>query len=190
MTAFCGAAGTSRDVPAVPAATAGAAAARTICAAPASGAVLSTGSHRKAAAAPAVAVRVDQVGYPAGAAKLAEIMTASRPRHPLRWLLIRAGSCRVAASGLARQDLGSWSTRYRWVLAAGFSGVHAPGWYRLGVAGDPASASPWFQIGPAAAVYARPLANALSFYAAERDGPDFIRSALRTAPATSTTPAR
>ena len=162
--------------------TPGAAAARQICAAPASGAVLTTGSHRKAAGAPAVAVRVDQVGYPSGAAKLAEIMTASRPSHPLRWLLIRAGSCRVAAAGLARQDLGSWSSRYRWVLAARFSGVHAPGWYRLGVAGDPASASPWFQVGPAAALYARPLANALSFYADERDGPDFIRSALRTAP--------
>ena len=31
-------------------------------------------------------------------------------------------------------------------------------------------------------LYAQPLANALSFYQNERDGPDFIRSALRTAP--------
>ena len=50
-----------------------------ICAEPSSGAVLTTGSHRKPAGAPAAAIRVDQVGYPSGAAKLAEIMTKARP---------------------------------------------------------------------------------------------------------------
>ncbi len=183
VAALCGAAGTSPGVPAATGRAAAAApAARGICAAPSSGAVLATGSHRKAAPAPGVAVRVDQAGYPAGAAKLAEIMTSSRPAHPLRWLLVRRGSCAMAASGLARRDLGSWSTRYRWVWAARFSGVRAAGWYRLGIAGDPAAASPWFRIGPAAALYARPLANTLSFFENERDGPDFIRTALRTAP--------
>src|SRR5450755_2290245 len=77
-----------------------------ICAEPSSGAVLTTGSHRKPAAAPAAAIRVDQVGYPSGAAKLAEIMTKARPSADLRWVLVRAGSCTVAASGLAQQNLG------------------------------------------------------------------------------------
>jgi hypothetical protein len=50
-----------------------------ICAEPSTGAVLTTGPHRTPAGAPAAAIRVDQVGYPSGAAKLAEIMTKARP---------------------------------------------------------------------------------------------------------------
>jgi endoglucanase len=154
-----------------------------ICAEPSSGAVLTTGSHRKPAGAPAAAIRVDQVGYPSGAAKLAEIMTKARPSGDLHWVLVRAGSCTVAASGVARQNLGSWSKRYGWVWAARFTGVRAPGQYRVGILGDASAASPWFRIGPAAQLYARPLANALSFFQNERDGPDFVHSALRSAPA-------
>src|SRR5260370_188350 len=46
----------------------------------------------------------------------------------------------------------------------------------------PATVSPWFRIGPASSLYAGAVANALSFYQNERDGPGFIPSALRTAP--------
>jgi endoglucanase len=154
-----------------------------ICAEPSSGAVLTTGSHRAPAGAPAAAIRVDQVGYPSGAAKLAEIMTKARPSGDLHWVVVRAGTCTVAASGVARQNLGAWSKRYGWVWAARFTGVRAPGRYRVGILGDASAASPWFTIGPAAHLYARPLANALSFFENERDGPDFIHTALRTAPA-------
>ena len=131
---------------------------------------------------------MDQVGYPSGAAKLAEIMTKARPSGDLpggglHWVLVRAGSCTVAASGVARQNLGAWSKRYGWVWAARFSQVRAPGRYRVGILGDASAASPWFAIGSAARLYARPLANALSFYENERDGPDFIHTALRSAPA-------
>ncbi len=154
-----------------------------ICAEPSSGAVLTTGSHRAPAGAPAAAIRVDQVGYPSGAAKLAEIMTKARPSGDLRWVVVRAGTCTVAASGVARQNLGAWSKRYGWVWAARFTGVRAPGRYRVGILGDASAASPWFTIGPAARLYARPLANALSFFENERDGPDFIHTALRSAPA-------
>jgi endoglucanase len=153
-----------------------------ICAEPSSGAVLTTGSHRKPAGAPAAAIRVDQVGYPSGAAKLAEIMTKARPSSDLHWVLVRAGSCTVAASGVARQNLGAWSKRYGWVWAARFSQVRAPGRYRVGILGDASAASPWFAIGSAARLYARPLANALYFFENERDGPDFIHTPLRSAP--------
>ncbi len=96
--------------------------------------------------------------------------------------MVRAGSCTVAASGVAPEDLGSWSKRYGWVWAARFTRVRAPGRYRFGILGDASAASPWFTIGAAAQLYARPLANALYFYENERDGPDFIHTALRSAP--------
>ena len=54
-------------------------------------------------------------------------MTKSKPASALRWVVVRAGSCTVAASGRAAKDLGAWSKRYGWVWAARFSGVHAPG---------------------------------------------------------------
>ena len=65
----------------------------------------------------------------------------------------------------------------------GSPGVRAPGRYRVGILGDASAASPWFTIGPAARLYARPLADVLSFYENERTVPDFIRTALRSAPA-------
>jgi Cellulase N-terminal ig-like domain len=135
-----------------------------ICHEPAPTSVLSTGSHRTPSGPPAAAIRVDQVGYPTGALKQAEIMTKSKPAHALHWVVVRAGSCAVAASGLAGPDLGAWSKRYGWVWGVGFSGVHAPGAYRVGILNDPSAASTWFHVGPAAQLYARPLANALSFY--------------------------
>jgi endoglucanase len=140
-----------------------------------------------AAAAPAAVIRVDQIGYPRSARKLAAIMTRSK-RAGTRWELIRRGSCTVVASGAARRDLGSWSREYPAVWAVVFSTVRRPGSYRLAVV-PPASqtssapvVSPWFRIGRASRLYAGALANALSFYQNERDGPQFIRSALRTAP--------
>ena len=133
------------------------------------------------APAPAAVIRVDQVGYPVGSAKLGEIMTTSSRPHGIRWVLVRRGRCQLAASGVATHDLGSWSKRYRWVWEVNFSAARRPGEYRLGLAGDPAVASPWFRIGPAARVYAKPLANARYFYRNERDGAGFIRTPLRSA---------
>jgi endoglucanase len=130
---------------------------------------------------PAAVIRVDQIGYPTSATKLAEIMTRSR-RAGTHWELIRRSSCAVVARGTARTDLGSWSTKYPAVWAVDFSGVHRAGMYRLMLTGHLATASPWFRIGGPSSLYRRPLANALSFFQNERDGPDFIRSPLRTAP--------
>src|SRR5215472_5512568 len=133
-------------------------------------------------ALPRAVIRVDQAGYPTRAAKLAEIMTTANHSGGVRWLLIRHRDCTVAASGTAKTNLGSWSKRYPRVWLARFSQVKATGEYRIILAGDRAIASPWFRIARASRLYSRPLANALFFYAAERDGPSFIRSPLRTAP--------
>jgi len=141
--------------------------------------------------APAAVIRVDQLGYPAGAPKLAEIMTSkltasgglgAHGRAGIGWELIRHGTCAVVARGRADSKLGSWSRRYPVVLAITFSRFRAPGTYRLALTGNPTVVSPWFAIGRPSGLYATALANALSFYQDERDGPDYVPSALRTAP--------
>jgi hypothetical protein len=136
-------------------------------------------------------IRVDQLGYPARAAKLAEIMVREQPHHRggpppppvlVPWELVRQGTCAVVARGLAHVNLGRWSSRYSSVMAVTFSRFRVTGTYRLALTRDPSVVSPWFPIGPAPGVYATALANALSFYQDERDGPGYIPSALRTAP--------
>jgi endoglucanase len=154
-----------------------AAAARAACAAPAGGTAAAGPSG-----IPPVQLRVDQVGYPTGAPKLAELMTADPNAAARHWVLVRRGGCTAAASGVAARDLGSWSSRYPAVWAISMPRALPAGEYRLGLAGRPGAVSPWFRIAPAARLYARPLANALAFYAAQRDGPQFIPSPLRTAP--------
>jgi endoglucanase len=137
-------------------------------------------AKKAAGTPPRAAFRVDQIGYATHAAKRAVIMTRSaRPGTP--WELISVRPCRVVARGAATVNLGSWSHRYRAIWAIRFSGVQRPGIYRLALTAHPRTVSPWFRIAPASQLYARAVANALSFYQNERDGPDFIRSALRTA---------
>jgi hypothetical protein len=70
--------------------------------------------------------RVDQIGYPSGAAKLAALMTRTR-RAGTAWELISRHPCRVVARGVTRTNLGPWSHRYPAVWALRFSGVHGPG---------------------------------------------------------------
>jgi endoglucanase len=125
--------------------------------------------------------RVDQIGYPTGATKLAALMTRSS-QAGTGWLLVSRHSCRVVARGVTRTNLGVWSQRYPAVWAIGFSGVQRAGTYRLVLTAHPATVSPWFRIGPPSSLYAGAVANSLSFYQNERDGPGFIPSALRTAP--------
>ncbi len=170
--------------------------ARAACLAPAGHAVVLVGrqvsraARKVPATAPRYVIRVDQLGYPARAAKLAEIMVREQPERggPPRpvviidWELIRQGTCAVVAHGFAGVDLGRWNRAYPAVLAIRFSRFRTPGTYRLALTKDPSVVSPWFSIGSPSSLYATALANALSFYQNERDGPDYIPSALRTAP--------
>src|SRR5215472_249426 len=151
------------------------------CLQPAAHPVVADAAAQATGSAPSAVIRVDQVGYPARAPKLAEIMTRTR-RASIGWELISQGSCAVVARGVARHDLGSWSRKYQAVWAISFSGVRHAGTYRFALTARPTVVSPWFPIGPPSSLYSGALANALSFYQNERDGPDFIASALRSAP--------
>lgn len=138
------------------------------------------GAPPSALAAPEAFVRVDQAGYPSAGPKRAYLMSAvSEAGAPYT---VRSQGGTTVASGTIAMQTGSWSKSFPDVYAIDFDGVSAPGRYTVSVGGSAPASSPVFEIAPAASLYAGPLQNALSFYENERDGPEYIPSALRTAP--------
>ena len=125
-------------------------------------------------------IRINQLGYSA-TAKRAYLM-ASTAETGATFSVINSSGTSVY-SGPIGANLGSWSSSYPDVYALDFGSVTAPGTYTISVTGPVAASSPSFPIDTAQNVYAGAMANALSFYQNERDGPNYIPSALRTAPA-------
>jgi endoglucanase len=126
-------------------------------------------------------VRVDQAGYSSSGPKRAYLM-AHRSETGVPFSVVRTSDGAVVDSGLVGSSTGSWSKRFDVVYALDFDAVQEAGEYTLTVGGRSPAASPPFAILPATTLYQQPLANALSFYENERDGPEFIRSPLRSAP--------
>ncbi|HEY2788580.1 MAG TPA: glycoside hydrolase family 9 protein [Gaiellales bacterium] len=138
------------------------------------------GAAGTGAAAPARAafVRVNQAGYPIVASKRAYLLArVARPGATFRVTNARG---HTVLSGAVGPALGSWSARYPHVYAVDFTRLRAAGRYTISVAG--AAASPPFRVAGGARLSRQPLRNSLAFYQDERDGPDFIRTPLRTAP--------
>ncbi|HEV8454351.1 MAG TPA: glycoside hydrolase family 9 protein, partial [Gemmatimonadales bacterium] len=135
------------------------------------------------ASAPAAAsafVRVNQVGYPSDASKRAYLMSSAAETGATFTVKNQAGAI---FSGTVGANLGKWSNSFPNVYPLDFDMVTAAGSYSISVSGPVAASSPTFRIDTGGAVYSGALANALSFYQTERDGPNYIASALRTAPA-------
>jgi endoglucanase len=119
--------------------------------------------------------RVNQVGYPQGAAKRVLAMSDRR----IRALGFAVRDSRGHAILRARASgAGRWSSRYV-VYALDFSRVRAPGLYTLRFDGR----SVRVRVASGSALY-RPLANAaLSFLQSQRDGSEAIAGAMRRRPA-------
>src|SRR4051812_28395512 len=135
----------------------------------------------KAPAPPATAtafVRVNQVGYPAAAAKRAYLMSTANQAGTA--FSVRNASGAVAYTGTVGASLGTWSSTYKYVQPLDFDTLSTAGTYTVSAGG---SSSPSFRIDTGTAVYTTPIANGLSFYQTERDGPNYVANALRTAPA-------
>jgi endoglucanase len=144
-------------------------------------AMLQPGTARSAPAPASAFVRVNQVGYPAAATKRAYLMaTAAETGATFN---VRDAGGTTVFSGSVGTSLGSWSSTWSFVYALDFDGVTATGGYTIAVTGPVPATSPSFRVDTGTNVYATPLANALSFYQTERDGPNYLPSALRGAPA-------
>jgi len=133
------------------------------------------------AATPTAFIRINQVGYVASAPKRAYLL-ASGPQTGATFSL-RNGSTTVYTAAIGA-DLGSWSNAYPHVYALDFDSVATvASAYTIVVTGPIPATSPTFRIATGPNLYAGAIANSLAYYQVQRDGPNFIPSALRTAPA-------
>ncbi len=127
-------------------------------------------------------MRVNQLGYPLASSKRAYLLSSVAEPGATYTVRRVPDGLTVLAGTVGDHSLGRWSARYPWVYAIDFDALTAPGIYVIDVVGAAPASSSRFLIDAPARVYGGALHNALTFYENERDGPDFIRSALRTAP--------
>jgi endoglucanase len=128
-------------------------------------------------------VRVNQVGYPADAPKVAFAMLA-RPVSRVSFEVITAYG--VVYRGTSTDDVGSWNSGYRAVYQLSFSGVHTPGQYQVKLLSPASAVSPTFTIGDGAQLYGQLVNNAVQYFTSERDGPDVDSAVLGRQPANLT----
>src|SRR5436190_23820224 len=95
-----------------------------------------------AGAAVAGVVRLDQVGYVTGEAKQAYLMTPA-PAPGARYSVVNAQGHTVL-SGRVGASNGAWNDRYGAVHPIDFSGLRAPGRYRITVGNGVTATSPMF----------------------------------------------
>ncbi|HXZ76638.1 MAG TPA: cellulase N-terminal Ig-like domain-containing protein, partial [Streptosporangiaceae bacterium] len=129
-------------------------------------------------------VRVNQVGYPAAAPKIAFAML-TRPAAEVSFTI--TGRQGVVFRGRTTRSLGSWNSHYPAVYVLGFSGLTRPGTYRIRVNAAGATAvSPAFAVGSSAGLYHRLVLNAVRYFTSERDGAAVVPSVFARQPANLT----
>ena len=130
-------------------------------------------------------VRINQVGYVDSSAKRAYLVASVVENGAT--FSVRNGSNVIVHSAPIGPDLGKWSNTYPHVYALDFNTVTAAGsGYTIAItppAGAPGATSPTFSIQNGTALYTTAIANSLNYYQVQRDGPNYVASALRTAPA-------
>jgi endoglucanase len=151
-----------------------------LCTAAAAGA---GASARSAAAAPAQ-VRVNQVGYTPGSAKVAYAMLPGRVG---RVSFTVSGAHGVVFHGRSARDVGAWNSAYRAVYQLDFTGLTRAGDYRITIrAGGTSAVSPRFAVAPANVLYHQLVLNGVRYFTSERDGGDVVHSVLGRRPANLT----
>jgi endoglucanase len=113
-------------------------------------------------AAVAGLVRVDQVGYLPGDAKVGYPM-APGPVHGATFSVLDASGHPVLSGPVGGTSRGSWNARYPDVYPITFTALTRPGRYRIRVGGSAAGTSPDFVIGGPDALYGRLVADGVAF---------------------------
>jgi endoglucanase len=139
---------------------------------------LMLGCSRPAAHHTTAYIRPNQLGYESGLPMRAYLMTETAPTGTR--FTVKRSDGEAVFSGAIGVPGGVWG-KYT-VYPLDFTGATA-GTYTLSVSGSVQASSPSFRVDTAARLYSGPLSNALQFFQNQRDGIDYIPSALRTAPA-------
>ena len=144
------------------------------------GAVLASPS---AANAQSAYVRVSQIGYEAASGPFRAYLMSTAPENRATFSVINSAGKTVYSSRVGVL-LGTWShsgkLSYQ-IYALDFS-VPRRDIYTISVAGTTPALSPRFAVDEPEVLYPGLLLNTLFYYQTERDGPNYIANALRTAP--------
>jgi endoglucanase len=147
------------------------------------GVLLAMLSYALLAQAESAYVRVSQVGYEEGKAPFRAYLMSTTAQSGGTFRVINSTGD-TAYSGATGRLLGKWShskTLTYYVYALDFN-VPGGDTYTIAVDGPGKAHSPGFAVDKPPVLYPGLLLNTLFFYETERDGPNFIRNALRTAP--------
>jgi len=128
-------------------------------------------------------VRDNQLGYATSSQAKRAYLMASAAETGATFSVRNASGATVYTAPIG-VNLGKWSRSYPDVYSLDFSSlaVAVAGTYTIAVSGPIAATSPSFRIDTGTNVYGGALANSLRFYQTQRDGPNYIPNALRTAP--------
>src|SRR6202453_2609086 len=128
-------------------------------------------------------VRVNQIGYETSATQYRAYLMSTTPLSNAQFKVINASGA-TAYSGQQGALLGTWGnskTLTYYIYALDFF-VPGGDLYTISVSGAAPASSPTFAVDSPDVLYPGLLLNTLFFYETDRDGPDFIPNALRTAP--------
>jgi endoglucanase len=128
-------------------------------------------------------VRVNQVGYEAGNAPFRAYLMSTAPENGATFEVVNSDG-KTAYSGHLGALLGIWSNSRKLsyqVYALDFN-VTQHDRYTISVSGPVPAISPRFAVDEPDVLYPGLLLNTLFFYETERDGPNYVRNALRSAP--------
>jgi endoglucanase len=128
-------------------------------------------------------IRVSQVGYESDKAPFRAYLMCTSPQTGVTFTVVNSDGV-PSYSGSATALRGTWShskalTYY--VYALDFN-APSGGLYTISVSGPVNAISPTFAVDQPDVLYPGLLLNTLFFYETERDGPEFVPNALRTAP--------
>jgi endoglucanase len=128
-------------------------------------------------------VRVSQVGYETGKAPFRAYLMSTVVENGANFKVKNASGATVD-SGSVGALVGIWShsTAVAYYVYAIDFNVCGGDLYSISVSGPVMAASPVFAVDHPDTLYSGLLLNTLFFYETERDGADYIRNALRTAP--------
>jgi endoglucanase len=136
------------------------------------------GIRAEPGAAAALLVRVNQVGYTLDAPKGATVM-AQRSLGHARFVVLDAHGRRVIGGRLGRRRP-AFSSRWRYVYDLDLSALRVPGLYRVVV---DRVRSTIVRIASGSSLFGPLAQHAVTFFQAQRDGPDIIPGVMHRVPA-------